>query len=482
MRFLFLPVLILLLGTNFSVFAVAQQDSHVFVKEYDLPAKSNPFAIASDNSGIIWISLRNSSSIAKLDPKTGSLQEFKMPSRSDVLQIWSIAVDGQNNLWFGDATENKIRKFEQAGSKFSEYLIPTEDAEPWGIAIDSMGNIWFGEFGSGKLGKLDTSKAKDGTSEGFAEFQTPTNISRPSYVLFDNSVLWVMESGPARLAKFDIVNEKFTEYPLPRTGNASTNPIGIALDAQGNIWYTQFRTSNIGRFDPKTGNVEQYPTGLITGATYGIASDKEGNIWAIQQRVDRVVKISVKDQTISEFRIPTNGSFTESVTVDTSGNVWFVETSGNKVGMISASTQIPIKTSVPSIRFTVSSKGTVSIPVTIESSEGGDFFPHLRSSMAVTGNIVNSSFSASPDLIQLRFAGRATTTITLITNNIEPGKYKMVVGFTDRGLNFYHGQFFDLVVEKERDNVLFLIMVVLTIAFVVIFSILIRSKIRKQTK
>jgi len=464
--------------------AEAQQSPKIFVKEYKLPDRSNAFAIVSDDSGNIWVALRNRSSLAKLDPKTGSLQEFKIPSSSSILQIWDIVVDSHGNLWFGDATDNKIRKFDPSNLKFSEYIIPTVDAEPWGIAIDSKGDIWYGGFNSGALGKLEISKAREGTSNGFVEYKTPTNISRPSYLLFDNNgILWMMESGPARLARFDVGIEKFTEIPLPRTGNTSTNPIGMALDSQGMIWYTQFRTSNMGRFDPMTNSAEQFPTGLLTGASYGIVSDSQGNIWTSQQRVDRIVKISTKDLSISEFRIPTNSSFTENVAVDPSGNLWFVETAGNKIGMIDASAQVPIKTSLATTKFKMSRNGMVSIPVSLESFEGGDFFPHVRSSMSVTGNIANSSFSASPDLIQMKSAGSATTTITLSGNNIETGNYKMVAGFTDRGLNYYQGQFFDLTIEDDSSQTILVIAIITIIAGIAVIALFrVRSRSKEKER
>ena len=451
--------------------AEAQQSTKIFVKEYRLSDRSNAFAITSDDSGNVWVALRNKSSLAKLDPKTGALQEFKIPSSSSILQIWSMVFDSRGNLWFSDATDNRIRKFDPLNFRFSEYVVPTPNAEPWGIAIDPKGDIWFAGFNSGKLGRLEVSKAREGTSNGFVEYKTPTDISRPSYLLFDNKTLWMMESGPARLARFDIAAEKFTEIPLPRTGNASTNPIGIAIDTQGMIWYTQFRTSNIGRFDPRTNSVEQFSTGLVTGASYGIVSDKQGNIWTSQQRVDRIVKISTKDLSISEFRIPTNGSFTENLAVDPSGNVWFVETAGNKIGTIEVSTQVPIKISLSTTKFKMPRNGMASIPVSLENSEAGDFFPHLRSSMSVTGNIVNSSFSASPDLIQMKSAGSAKVMITFAGNNIEPGNYKMVTGFTDRGLNYYQGQFFDLTVEDDSGQTFLVIVVIALIAIIAVIAI-----------
>lgn len=455
----------------------AQQNSHRFVREFPLPKGSSPFAIATDNSGNVWVALRNFSSIAKLD-KSGSLQEFRVPSKARALEIWSIVVDSSGNLWFGDATENKIRKFDQINSKFYEYAVPTGAAQPWGLALDTKGNVWFAGFNSGKLGKLEIAMAKNGTSEGFREFKTPTNISRPSTILFDkNGLLWLMESGPARLASFDVSTERFTEYPLPRTGNFSTNPIGIALDPQGYIWYTQFRTSNIGRFDPRTGVVVQYPTGTLTGATYGIVADKEGNIWMAQQRVDRILKISTKNFSVTEFRIPTNQSFVQNLAIDPSGNAWFVETAGQKIGMVEASALPPIKTILSTTKFSVMPERQVKIPLFIETSEGGNFFPHLRASMTVTGNIANSSFVASPDLVQMNRAGRASTEITFVAENLHPGNYKMVAGFSEKNLEFFHGQYFDLTVEKGGFEFLPALVIIAAILGAAIFFVFYRTRL-----
>ena len=475
----FLLISMILGLTALTVRAEAQHDSSRFVKEFPLPKGSNPFAISSDSSGNIWLSLRNFSSIARLDPKTGKVEEFSIPSKSKVLQIWSMTFDAKGNLWFSDATENKIRKFELSSSKFYEFLIPTPDAQPWGIILDAKGYVWFAGFNSSKLGKLDTTIAKNGTSEGITEFSTPTNTSLPSYLLFDgNNSLWLMESGPAKLAKFDLSSSKFTEYPLPRTANSSTNPIGIALDLEGKIWYTQFRTSNIGRSDPRAVTVEQFATGLLTGAAYGITSDREGNIWTIQQRVDRIVKIVPKDITISEFRIPTNQSFTESITIDPSGNVWFVETAGHNAGMLAANTKLPIKVNLPASKFTVSPMGRLRVPVTFEGSEVGSFFPHLRASMTATGNVINASFAFSPDLIQMNSEGKATSELTLTANNLLPGNYKFVVGFTDRGLNFYQGRFFDLTVEKGGIEFLPALVIIAALLGAVIYFAVYRMKLR----
>jgi len=116
-------------------------------------------------------------------------------------------------------------------------------------------------------------------------------------------------------------------------------------------------------------------------------------------------------------------------------------------------------------------------------SDIGDFFPHVRSSMSVTGNIANSSFSASPDLIQMKSAGSATTTITLSGNNIETGNYKMVAGFTDRGLNYYQGQFFDLTIEDDSSQTILVIAIITIIAGIAVIALFrVRSRSKEKER
>ena len=93
----------------------------------------------------------------------------------------------------------------------------------------------------------------------------------------------------------------------------------------------------------------------------------------------------------------------------------------------------------------------------------------------------NSSFSASPDLIQMKSAGGAKTTITLIGNNIEPGNYKMVAGFTDRGLNYYQGQYFDLTVEDDSSQIILIISIIAIIVGIAVIA-LFRVRSKKKEK
>jgi streptogramin lyase len=71
-----------------------------------------------------------------------------------------------------------------------------------------------------------------------------------------------------------------TEYDLPRK---TMQPHDVVLDAQGIAWFSDFGEQALGRLDPKTGKVSEYPVpvlkqGFPTGAL-GMQPDPQGNLW-----------------------------------------------------------------------------------------------------------------------------------------------------------------------------------------------------------
>ena len=71
-----------------------------------------------------------------------------------------------------------------------------------------------------------------------------------------------------------------TEYDLPRP---TIEPHDVIVDAEGMAWYSNFGEQMLGKLDPKTGKVTEYPVpepkkGFPTGAL-SLRSDNDGNLW-----------------------------------------------------------------------------------------------------------------------------------------------------------------------------------------------------------
>src|SRR6267154_3119824 len=91
----------------------------------------------------------------------------------------------------------------------------------------------------------------------FKEWQAPTPGSRPHDPLAaSDGSLWYTGQLANVLGRVDPETGKITEFPLK---TAHSGPHGLMEDRDGNIWYTGNTGSLIGKLDPKTGAVTEYP-------------------------------------------------------------------------------------------------------------------------------------------------------------------------------------------------------------------------------
>jgi len=97
----------------------------------------------------------------------------------------------------------------------------------------------------------------------------------------------------------------YTEYNLPRE---TISPHDVIVDAEGMVWFSSFGEQNLGRLDPKTGKVTEYPIpehkpGFPTGGL-GLRADKEGNLWLGNMYQATIVKFDRKRESFKFWSLP----------------------------------------------------------------------------------------------------------------------------------------------------------------------------------
>ncbi|MEA3191672.1 MAG: virginiamycin lyase [Betaproteobacteria bacterium] len=97
----------------------------------------------------------------------------------------------------------------------------------------------------------------------------------------------------------------YTEYDLPRE---TISPHDVIVDAEGIAWYSSFGEQNLGRLDPKSGKVTEYPIkenkpGFPTGLL-GLRADREGNLWLGNMYQATIVKFDRKAQKFTVWTLP----------------------------------------------------------------------------------------------------------------------------------------------------------------------------------
>jgi streptogramin lyase len=97
----------------------------------------------------------------------------------------------------------------------------------------------------------------------------------------------------------------YTEYDLPRE---TISPHDVITDDKGIAWYSSFGEQNLGRLDPKTGKVKEFPVtmtkpGFPTGLL-GLRSDREGNLWLGNMYQAKIFRFDRKTQKFTMWKLP----------------------------------------------------------------------------------------------------------------------------------------------------------------------------------
>jgi virginiamycin B lyase len=142
--------------------------------------------------------------------------------------------------------------------------------------------------------------------------------------------LWYSGQMSNSLGRIDPRTSTVREYPLktPHSG-----PHGLVEDASGNIWYTGNTGSLIGKLDPKTGAVTEYKT-PETGDPHTILIDKAGTIWFTMQNLNRIGRLDPKTGEIKLLTPPTDKSRPYGMAFAPNGNLFVVQFGVNRIVMV----------------------------------------------------------------------------------------------------------------------------------------------------
>jgi virginiamycin B lyase len=121
-----------------------------------------------------------------------------------------------------------------------------------------------------------------------------------------------------------------TEYDLPRK---QIQPHDVILDNEGTVWFSHFGELFLGKLDPRTGVVSQYPvpaikTGFPVG-TLDLETTRSGDIWLSMMYQGGVARFDKKTGQFQTWSVPkewqtdaTQQAFVSPNASDVDGKVW----------------------------------------------------------------------------------------------------------------------------------------------------------------
>jgi len=224
------------------------------VREFPLPtAHSGPHGLKEDGDGNIWYTGNTGSLIGKLDPKTGAVAEYKTPEPGDP---HTLIFDHAGILWFTMQNANHIGRLDPNSGEIKLLTPPTAGARPYGMALNSRGLVFFVEFGTNQVGSVDPKTLE------FHEYKLPDPGARPRRIaITSDDIVWYSDYSRGYLGRLDTATGKVTEWPSP--SGPKSEPYGISAISDV-IWYSESGSTpnTVVRFDPKT---EKFQSWAIPG-------------------------------------------------------------------------------------------------------------------------------------------------------------------------------------------------------------------------
>jgi virginiamycin B lyase len=138
------------------------------------------------------------------------------------------------------------------------------------------------------------------------------------------------DAGGNKIARIR-ANGDVHEFPLPSGAGA---PWGIAVGADGKIWFSEESSGKVGRLDPITGRIVEYALPTAHSQPQGIVLGSDGAVWGVEAGANKVFRITTIGRA-TEYRIPTPNSVPVAIASGRYGYLWVSELSGGKLLRVS---------------------------------------------------------------------------------------------------------------------------------------------------
>jgi SMP-30/Gluconolactonase/LRE-like region len=163
---------------------------------------------------------------------------------------------------------------------------------PSGLAVDEAnGNVFLND-GSSEGNVTDIFGAEGGTPAGVASPYQITGFvfgNEPSGVVVDNSasspskgVLYIVDVVHSKVKKFTRNSGSELYEPageLTATGPAFVEPLGAAVDSDGNVYVSDYGSSSVVEFSPSGSQIGRIPTNTTVGSPSALAFDDAGDLF-----------------------------------------------------------------------------------------------------------------------------------------------------------------------------------------------------------
>jgi virginiamycin B lyase len=201
-----------------------------------------------------------------------------------------------------------------------------------------------------ELKTLPRPKGRD-TRAIVTEYDMVRPTTEPHDILVDREgKVWYSDFGEMFIGKFDPKTLKLVEYPIRKfKDKAPTGLLSINFDNAGKIWFDTMYQGSLGRLDPGTGEISYFPLApeynddRVQLNFTGLHPEVDGKVWTKSVGTQQIFRVDLATGKWESFH-PTdqlpgvkNATIYE-VMADSRNNLWMAEFTEGHLGRIDAKT------------------------------------------------------------------------------------------------------------------------------------------------
>jgi virginiamycin B lyase len=277
--------------------------------------------------------------------------DFAVPNSDAALH--DITVDPRGVAWVNQLNVYKLGRFDPKTYEFTQ-IDPPPGPRKVGI-LNHMGpptrgagdSIWMGERGANRRWlQFDTRNNE------FTEYPVPADFKGPvngNFMRADPNGKMVWSTAGTRIVGLNIQTKQFVAYDIPHWVEKKEYPGAYGLDVarDGRIWFAEREVHKMGRLDPETGKIDEFPTGG-KDVPRRMGADWEGNLWVGFHETGKLVKIDQKYGTMTSYQPPTANNGAYHVVADPRNKmIWLTEQTADKIARFDPKTETWTEFSLP---------------------------------------------------------------------------------------------------------------------------------------
>jgi hypothetical protein len=219
-----------------------------------------PVAVATDTDGSVWAANYGNSTASRLNSLGSPISGSGGFGANHLAGPVAVAIDANHNAWFVNqsAGSGSVTSISSDGSQVATIICCGE--EPSGIAIDqvglstnlSKGHVWTANYQSGTVSELEL--MNDGSVTVVSTGYAGGGLNHPNGIAVDGAGnIWLTNYGGNTVTELQGANGTNPGQALSPNSGFGTDlnllrPYGIAIDASGNVWISNFGSSTITEF------------------------------------------------------------------------------------------------------------------------------------------------------------------------------------------------------------------------------------------